>query len=379
MRLVRLDPVGGQPPGVHVEGAVQLLGPVVVVLEGKLVAPVQVDVGLGQKGLGIIGAGDGSEFVVEETRPLRVEEIVEPGQIRRVVDQPVRLFRFAGDLLVVRHEKECPVAHDGAADSEAELTAEEVRLACLHRHRVGGGHAIPLPEIVGRTLQFVGTRLCDHIHKAPGGPPELGRRTLVHHHHLFDRVLAEGERRPLPAPLLAEEGIVEVGPVHDEVVEDAPLSADVQLVPVGPLGNRDAGSQQREVQVVAPVVGEPVDHILREAGGAGDVFGMHEVFALRLDCDPLERDRLEAQRQGQLLTDAQDQAGRRGLHKLAVGPRHDIVGAEREERAHEGTGRRGPHGGDQAGLAVRHLDDCARDGGAGRVQDHTPDDAGGCL
>ena len=266
------------------------------------------EVGLCQQGPSVVGAGDRPELVVEETGPLGSQEVPQLAQIRRVVDQASGLFGFRGLLLVVRKKEESAVADDRAAEGEAELTAKKVRLACLNRHGVRRRDAVPLAEVVGGARQFVGARLRDHIHKPSGRPSELGRGTLVHHHHLLDRVLAEGEGRPLPAPLLAEEGVVEVGPVHDEVVEDAALAADVELISVGALRDRDAGSQKREVQVVAPVVGKPVNHLFGQAGRAGHILGVHEVLAMALDGYPLELDGTESQRQGQLLAHAQDQS-----------------------------------------------------------------------
>ena len=232
---------------------------------------------------------------------------------------------------------------------------------------------------MGGPLEFVGAGLCDHIHKPARRPSELGRGPLVHHHDLFDGVLAEGEGGPLAAPLLAEEGVVEVGAVDDEVVEDAPLAADVELVAVGALRDRDPGGEEREVEVVAAVVGEPVDHLLGEARGAGDVFRAHEVGALGLDGDALQLDRLELEREREFFADAEDEAGGGRRGELAGGARDDIVGAQREERAHESAGWRGAHGGDEAGGPVGDLDGGAGDRGRGDIQDHAPDDAGGGL
>ena len=103
------------------------------------------------------------------------------------------------------------------------------------------------------------------------------------------------------------------------------------------------------------------------------------MLALALDGDPLELDRAELERQRKFLADAEGQAAGGGRANLVVGARGHVVGADREERSHEGARRGGPHGGAQRGLAVGELDDRSGDGGAGRVANHAADHAGGGL
>ena len=76
--------------------------------------------------------------------------------------------------------------------------------------------------------------------KPPLRAAELGVGALGHHHDLLDRVEVEGEGRPLAAALLAEERVVEVGAVHRDVVVDALLAVDRELVAVGALHDGDA-------------------------------------------------------------------------------------------------------------------------------------------
>ena len=106
---VPLHGIGAPRPGVDVEGAVQLLGPGVVVLEGGGVAVREVPVDLGEEGAGVVGAVDGA--VVAGQGPVEggVHEAAQPG-----VDAfGVVLPGVAQDLLVVGGEEEGPVPSSG--------------------------------------------------------------------------------------------------------------------------------------------------------------------------------------------------------------------------------------------------------------------------
>jgi len=69
-----------------------------------------------------------------------------------------------------------------------------------------------------------------------------------------DRVEVEREGWPLSTALLAEEGVVEVRPVHGHVVVNAALARHGELVAIRALHDRHIGGEQREVDEVAPVV-----------------------------------------------------------------------------------------------------------------------------
>ena len=101
--------------------------------------------------------------------------------------------------------------------------------------------------------------------KPDAAAPELGVGALGHHHHLLDRVQVEGEGRALAAALLAEERVVEVGAVHGDVVGDALLAVDGQLVAVGALHDGHAGRELREVEEVAAVVRQAAERLLVDA------------------------------------------------------------------------------------------------------------------
>ena len=376
VRPVPLDAVGRAPPRVDVEGAVHLLGPRVVVLPAELVAGVEGDVDLGEERPGVVGAADGPELVVEEAGPAGLQERLEPGELGRARDAALHLPGLGRRLLVVGEEIERAVAHERAAEGAACLVAPEVGLAAAALGRVGGGDLVPLPEVVGRPGRFVRPRLGDDVDEAAGRSAELGRRALVHHHDLLDRVLVEGERGPLAAPLLAEERVVEVGPVDDDVVEDAALAGDVEDVAVRSLRDRRPRRQQREVEVVAAVAGQPVHHLLGHPLRTRHVGRRHQERGVRGHRHRLRRHHPQVDREVEGLADAQ----RRPLDTLdavpAVGRHREVVGARGQERPHERAGRGGLDDGLQVGLAVQDDDHRAGHGLTERVADHAADDAG---
>src|SRR5712692_4407414 len=113
-------------------------------------------------------------------------------------------------------------------------------------------------------MDLVGARFGDDVHEPARCAPELGVRPFAHHHYFPDRIAVERERGPLAAALLPEERVVEVRSVHGDVVVDAPLARHRQLVTVRSLYDRDVWGQEREVQIVAPVVGQTLDRLYRD-------------------------------------------------------------------------------------------------------------------
>ena len=378
VRPVPLDPVGRRPPGVDVEGAVHLLRPRVVVLERGLVPAVEVQVHLGEQGARVVGAPDRSELVVEQPRPARPEKAVQPLQVGRVRDAARRLLGLVGRLLVVGEEEERPVAHERAAQRGARLVAAEVRLPAAPRRRKRRRDRAPLAVVVRRAGQVVGPRLRDHVDEPAGRAAELRGGALAHHHQILDGVLVEGEGGPLPAPLLAEEGVVEVGPVDDEVVEDAALPADVQLVAVRTLRDRRARGQQGQIQVVAAVARQRIDHVLLDALRAGHVGGVDRPRRLADDGHRLGRHDPQLDVQVEHPPDPQDGA----LDALGPEPggrRRDrqVVGAGRQQGARERARRLGLDRRQQIGLAVLDHDHRPGRRRPGRAADGAADHAGG--
>ena len=340
-------------------------------------AAAQVEVQLGEQRTRVVGAADGPELVLEEARPARVEEGVQPLQVRRVRDAAGGLLRLGGGLLVVGEEEERPVADERAAEGGPELVPPEIGLPAAAVRGVLGGDLVPLAEVVGGTGQLVGARLGDDVDESAGRAAELRGGALVHDDQFADRVLVEGERRALAAALLAEERVVEVGPVHDEVVEDAPLAVDVQLVAVGPLGDRGAGGQEGQVHEVAAVARHRVHHFLPEALGAGEVGRLDGRRQLAEDRHRFLGHDPEVQVEVQHLPHPQNRA----LDPLGPEPPGggdgQVVGPRRQEAADESAGIRGLDGRHQVGVPVLDQDDGPRHRVPQRIAYLAADDAGG--
>ena len=96
--------------------------------------------------------------------------------------------------------------------------------------------------------------LGDDVDEAALRAAELGVRAVGHDDHFLDGVEVERERGTLAAALLAEERIVEVRAVDGDVVGDALLSVDGQLVAVRTLDDGHAGRELGQLEEVAAVV-----------------------------------------------------------------------------------------------------------------------------
>ena len=324
----------------------------------------------------VVGAADRTELVVEPAGPLRLKEVLQLIEFGGVHDVARELLRLARLLLVVGDEEKRPVAHDRAAEGEAELAAPELGLPASALARVCGGDGIPLAEVVRRARELVRARLRDDVHEAARGAPELRRRPLAHDDDFLDGVLVEGEGRALPAALFAEEGVVEVGSVHGNVVEDPPLSPDVEDFAVRTLRHGHARSEERVVEEVAAVVGQVVDDLFGKPMGTRRVPGVDEGRPVRRHRDLGHRDGLEFEHEIEDLSYAEDEPFGALVAELPQRPGGDVVDAQRKERAHERPVRARHDRRREAGGAM--LDD---HGGAGhgrshRVADDPPDDAG---
>ena len=353
VRAVSFDPVGRGSPGIDVEGAVHLFRPGVVVLDRGLVAAVEVEVELGQQRARVVGAPDVPELVVEQARPARLQKALQALQVLGIADAAGRLLGLGRRLLVVGQEEEGPVPHQRAAHCPTQLIAVEVGPLAAALLRKGGGDLIPLPEVMGGAGQMVGARLGDYVDEAAGRAAELGGGALIHHHQLLDRVLIEGEGRTLAAALLAEEGIVEVGAVDDEVVEDAALAADVERVAVRSLRDGGARCEQRQVHEVATVARKSIHHVLQNPLRAGDVRGVEGLRQFADDGDGLGRHDLE--RHGQVEHFSNPQPGPLDAFDTEVGARYlhgHVIGPRGQQGAHEGPGGRSLHRGPQIGLPM---------------------------
>ena len=336
----------------------------------------QVEVQLGEKGPGVVGAADGPEFVVEQAGPARSQEGVEPLQVRRIGDPPGRLLRFDGRLLVVSQEEERPVAREGASHGRAELAPSEIRFPASSSCGVLRRNLVPLAEVVARAGEIVGARFGDDVDETTGRPAELRGGSLVHDDQLADGVLVEGERGTLSAALFPEEGVVEVGAVHDEVVEDAALAVDVQFVAVRSLGDGRPRGEQRQIHEVAAVAGHRIHDVFPEALGAGEVRGLDRRGQLAEDRDRFGGHDAEIEVEVEHLPHPQDRALDALGPEPAGGGDGQVVGSGSQQVADELPFARCFDGGDEIGAPVLDHDGRVRHRVAERVADLSADDAG---
>ncbi len=142
-------------------------------------------------------------------------------------------------------EEEGVVVLDRAADVAAELFAVKVR----QRLAVGGvgGQGFQPLEVEKASVKFVGARLGDDVDDAARRAPELGGRARRDDLKLLDGVERDIYGGALASGLLAEEAVVVVAAVEADVVEDAALPCEVDLVAVRPLHDRDVWRQGQEV------------------------------------------------------------------------------------------------------------------------------------
>jgi hypothetical protein len=106
-------------------------------------------------------------------------------------------------------------------------------------------------EMEHRAVPLIRPRLRDHVDDATRRASELGRRAAGNHLKLLHRVERDIDRHALPADLLTEEAVVEVATVQADVVEDAALPGERDLVTVRALHHTDAGRERQQVLELA--------------------------------------------------------------------------------------------------------------------------------
>jgi len=188
---------------------------------------------------GVVGPGDRSEVPAQRAGERRVHPPGERVECR--TRGSCLLLDLVVHLLIVGDEEERLVAFQGAAEREAELVLAEVGRERLRTVRQIGREPVVLTEVMNRALDLVRARLGDHVHEARARSAELGRRSARRDDDLLNGVQVEGEGRPLPTALLAEERVVEVRSIDRDVVVDSTLS-------------RHVGREEREIEEIAPVV-----------------------------------------------------------------------------------------------------------------------------
>ena len=133
----------------------------------------------------------------------------------------------------------------GPPNRAAELLAvEPIQVAAVRE--LAGQRLEPL-EVEQRAVRRVRARLRDHVDDAAGGAAEFGRRAGRDDLEFLDRVQRDVDRGALPAGLFAEEAVVVVAAVEADVVEDATLSRERDLVAIRSLDDADAGCQGEQV------------------------------------------------------------------------------------------------------------------------------------
>ena len=130
-------------------------------------------------------------------------------------------------------EVERAVTSDGAAHVAAELLAPKI----FQRHAVGGvrRQGFESLEVEQVAVHFVAARLGDDVDDAARRAPELCGRAGGDDLKLLHRIERNVYGGALPARLFAEEAVVVVAAVETDVIEDAALAREVDLVAVRPL------------------------------------------------------------------------------------------------------------------------------------------------
>ena len=167
--MILLDPIGAPAPGVHVEGAVLLLRPGVVVLERQGMTVGEPPIDLHKRRAGVVGARDRLKIPVQGACIRRVHPLhqgVECGARRARL-----LFHVVVHLFVVGNKEERLVLLQRAPQREPELMLPEIGFERLRR-AVGVGvrrrarHGIRFAEVVHRALELVRAGLGNHVHEA---------------------------------------------------------------------------------------------------------------------------------------------------------------------------------------------------------------------
>ena len=176
---------------------------------------VDVPVDLGEEDAGVVRPLDGPVL-------FGVPKGCERGDDLRVDPVRVHLLGRAGALPVERKEEEDGVPFDRPPDRGAELPLVEVELRLRVALVVEGARreVVVLVVDVAAPVEIIRARLRDDVDETRGRTAELRVGPVRHDDDLLHGVQVEGERGPLAAAVFAEEGVVEVRPVHGDVVLD---------------------------------------------------------------------------------------------------------------------------------------------------------------
>ena len=323
-------------------------------------------------GIGIVFPGDGSVLIGQ---PLPGHESDDFG----IDPERIELLGLLPGLGVGGDEVEQAVPLERSAQGETELVLGEVSrvlgtITVLRRV----GEAVALVEGVDRGRDFVGAGLGDDVDETTGRTTELGRGALGDDQHFVDGVDVEGVGRSLTTALFTEERIVEIRTVDHHVVVDALLSVDGQAVAIRVLDQGGARGQEVEIEKIAILDGQSLDHFAVEEHLVLDPRGLDQVLGSG-DGDLLTDGReLHLESDVEIATEPQDQALSYQRGKTFEGGR-DGVGTQRHQGRIEATARLTDHRPRETRICVGHGDGDPGQRGAGLVLGKTLDDTGGCL
>ena len=86
-------------------------------------------------------------------------------------------------------------------------------------------------------MDLIRSRLGDDVDYSPSRASEFSIGAACHYLELFHCIKCDVDRSALAALLLAEESVVVVASIQADIIKDSALSIEVDLVPIGALGN----------------------------------------------------------------------------------------------------------------------------------------------
>ena len=180
------------------------------------------------------------------------------------------------NLLVVRGKEKSPVLFKWTTQGEAELSLLEIGRAFHPIVPNYAGQGVVFAKKMHRAVELVGARFGDDIDKAPAGASKFGIGSLGHDHHFRYCVQIKGEGWALSTALFAEERVVEICAIYRDIVVYAALTGNGQFIAVRSLHDAHTRGQQREIEKIAPVVGQVLHGFFGQARGCfalGDING----------------------------------------------------------------------------------------------------------
>ena len=270
--------------GGDIEGLVRVLRIVEVVGDGKLVRAVKIEINLAQKRVifdrvfyrqsFVLASGGADE--VDQRQPLTVGIAVDQRFIRsdcwrRQQDRsgPIGSLRLArvkslANAFKRKERRNALSLADRPANGAAKLFATKI----LERLAVRGvrSQRFETLKVEQTAVHVVGSGFGDHIDDAAGGAAKFGARSGGHHLKFLYRFQRDVDRRALAAQLLAKEAIVVIAAVKTDVIENAALTGEGDLVAIGSLHDADSRRQRQQIFKLAAQNRSRVHRCLVERG-----------------------------------------------------------------------------------------------------------------